>query len=101
MLSWTMNGLRYVDGRARATVAPASQHCGRRRIEQPPTFLYSGHGRLEHSRVRILFSYGVPIGTTNPYLKQLAAAVESQAGVTVVYFTGRHALTARYDLFHV
>ena len=51
--------------------------------------------------VRVLFSYGVPTSTTNPYLKQLASSVEAQPDVEVLYFSWRRALLAPYDVFHV
>lgn len=52
-------------------------------------------------RIRVLESFAEPRGTTNPYVKMLASAVQAQPGVELLYFSWRTALIGRYDVFHV
>ena len=51
--------------------------------------------------VRVLVSFSGIKPTTNPYITQLAGALESQPGVEVILFSWRRALLGRYDVFHV
>ncbi len=51
--------------------------------------------------VRVLVSFPPPRPTTNPYITQLASALEATDGVEVRYFGFREALLGRYDVFHV
>ncbi len=51
--------------------------------------------------LRVLVSFPRPKPTTNPYITQLAQALESTPGVHVEYFSFRTALLGRYDVFHV
>lgn len=49
----------------------------------------------------VLQSFPEPRPTTNPYVVMLRTALEKSAGVRVLTFSWRRALTARYDVFHV
>ncbi len=48
----------------------------------------------------VLESFGDPRPTTNPYIVMLLRALRSTEGLTVLTFSWRRALTARYDVFH-
>ena len=61
----------------------------------PPT---SGDPPVPARRPRVLLSARAPRATTNPYLVQLAQALEPHA--EVVHFTWARALAGRYDLLH-
>lgn len=49
----------------------------------------------------VLTSFPRPRSTTNPYIVQLAAALEAEPDVEVAYFDRRRALLGRYDLVHL
>jgi len=49
----------------------------------------------------VLTSFPRPRPTTNPYIVQLATALEAEPDVEVVYFERRRALLGRYDLVHL
>lgn len=52
--------------------------------------------------LRVLMSFGTPKPTTNPYVKQLAAAVAAQPGVDLRFFDRWTAILGpSYDVFHV
>jgi glycosyltransferase involved in cell wall biosynthesis len=51
--------------------------------------------------IRVLESFTPPKRTTNPYLVQLARALEADPGLEVKYFTYRSGIVGRYDVFHV
>jgi beta-1,4-mannosyltransferase len=53
-------------------------------------------------RVRVLMSFGPPRATTNPYVKQLVAALEGEPEIDLRFFVRwRAILGPRYDVFHV
>ena len=51
--------------------------------------------------VRVLESFAEPRPTTNPYIVQLARALEQEPGCEVLTFSFNRALFAPYDVFHV
>jgi beta-1,4-mannosyltransferase len=50
--------------------------------------------------LRVLTSFGRPRPTTNPYIVQLAHALETEPDVELCYFSWRTALTGSYDVVH-
>ncbi|MGV9194804.1 glycosyltransferase [Microbacterium sp. MC2] len=51
--------------------------------------------------ITVLESFPTPSATTNPYIHQLAEALEEDDLVTLRTFSWREALLGRYDVFHV
>lgn len=51
--------------------------------------------------IRVLESFPEPRATTNPYITQLARALDETPGVELVLYDPRTALLGRYDIFHV
>ncbi len=55
----------------------------------------------ERASLAVLQSAPVPRPTTNPYIVMLCRSIAEEPGVTLLHFSWRTALTARYDVFHV
>ena len=55
----------------------------------------------EPAALRVLASFTEPRPTTNPYISQLAAALDRTPGVTLLRFSWRSALLGSYDVMHV
>src|SRR4051794_29767715 len=55
----------------------------------------------DHPTVRVLLPFKRIRPTTNPYLTQLVAALDTRPGVDLTYFSWRRALLGGYDVFHV
>jgi hypothetical protein len=65
---------------------------------QRPAFAESA---VPPAAVRVLASFPEPRPTTNPYISQLAAALDRTPGVTLLRFSWRCALLGSYDVVHV
>lgn len=51
--------------------------------------------------IRVLESFPEPKSTTNPYITQLARALQATPGVQMLTFRPARALFGRYDVFHI
>ena len=61
----------------------------------------SGSRRSSGAPIRVLESFPRPSSSTNPYIVQLAHALEQEPGVRLLYFDWRTALLGRYDVMHL
>ncbi len=56
---------------------------------------------LAGSPIRVLESFAALHRTTNPYIVQLARALDAHPGTRLLWFSWRRALLGRYDVLHV
>jgi glycosyltransferase involved in cell wall biosynthesis len=54
-----------------------------------------------NDQIRVLESFPPPSSSTNPYITQLARALDHEPGLHLLFFSWRTALLGRYDLVHL
>lgn len=116
LLAHTNAFVASLDGDVVANLADALQRAGRQggtphdrwSIDRLPDLVHSWYEQVIHTptqstpaQVRVLEAFSVPRPTTNPYIVQLARALESHDQIDLQYFSYRRALLGRYEVFHV